>query len=449
MALSLAFAMLVAVVQARPAVPANDCRTLLDRDPDAGQLTGHAEVDGRGIGGRDQLIALRRAHGDAPVVIRGGDFSNADLRGARLPNLCFVDATLSGSDWRGVDATGAAFVRVDLAGAKLAGAKLSRVLFWSADLEGVDASRSDLAGGRLGGNAFGSLRRLRFDGADLRGFRFDCGSTEGDRCGPREAVSFRSARLAGAHVAVHFHDADWTGAVIDRTEVAPEHLLELGPARIEGPVLIREGDLLASLAPAEFAELRPHLRPAEHPTPAEEAAIDAAAPRLPPAWSRPGATALFVRPRIEFDRETAGGPLHARLLPVLIAGAWGHVMVRVNQDGSIDARGEAVGANGHSCGLTADGLRLDPATGWFSGPHQPYGEEPPEWRGRPKAVLRFRADRAEVFQHGIPGYGGEGSDPRHSDYVGCGARAGFDEMVLVPSGGPEAARIWAGWGARD
>ena len=447
MPLSPAFAMLLVAAPPGPAsapaaAPVRDCREAADAYYSRTSVAG--AVDGGRIGGRDGLLALRAARGSAVIVVIGGDLSRVDLSGAKLGNICFFETKLAGSDWRGAETAGLSFIRVDLTGARLGGAKMRNVHFWSVDLTDVDASRADLSGGTLSGNVFGSLLRLRLDGADLTGFRFACGITQENNCGSREGVSFRGANLTSASVAYFLYDADWTGARLDRTEIRPEQLLELGPARVHGPLLVRGGDLMngdtsiASLSPAEYGRLRPHLRKV-----GESPAGDRREAGARPPWLRPGARALFVRPRIELDDVARAGPLYARLLPVLISGARAHVGVRVHADGSIDARGDAVGGNGHLCDVGGDRLRLDPATGWYSGPHVPFEgsppngsipafpADPPAWRDRPMPVLRFRGDRVEVYEPRRSAAGAD--DPRMSHYVMCGARAGFDEMLLVPS----------------
>ena len=109
-------------------------------------------------------------------------------------------------------------------------------------------------------------------------------------------------------------------------------------------------------------------------------------------------------------------------------------------DGTIDARGDARGANGHMCSLTGDRLRFDRSTGWHSGPYQANGDEPAQWRRRPMPVLLLWSDRAEIWRNGHNVYGPTEGDPRPSDYASCGARAGFGQMLRVPVAQAEAAR---------
>jgi uncharacterized protein YecT (DUF1311 family) len=149
----------------------------------------------------------------------------------------------------------------------------------------------------------------------------------------------------------------------------------------------------------------------------------------PPAWARPGAVALFIQPELLFSPSFQQQPLYRRLLPALIDGASARVVVRVNADGTIDAGGDAVGGNAHLCSLAAERLRFDPANAWYSGPYREDEDTPAGLRGRAMPVLRFAEDVAEVYRGG---QGGDGADPRPSDYASCGARAGFGDLIRVP-----------------
>jgi uncharacterized protein YjbI with pentapeptide repeats len=275
------------------------------------------------------------------------------------------------------------------------------------------------------------VENLRLDGADLTGFRFDCGITLDDGCpvyqggGP---ISLRGANLAGANL---FGVVDLADARIDGTEIGPGQLHDLRTARIEGPIRLRGGDATVEVSPEDYLALLPHIVDPLQP----EAPF--AQPAAPPSWARPGAIALFVDAPLLFDEAFRGTPLYRRLLPALIGASASHVAVRVRRDGSLDAAGESVGANAHTCTLAGEGLLFDPATGYYSGPHEATGEEPAEWRERPMPVLSFVGDRVEVYRSGRDNLGGPDGDPRLSDYASCGMRAAFAPMVRVP--GEEAA----------
>jgi hypothetical protein len=139
---------------------------------------------------------------------------------------------------------------------------------------------------------------------------------------------------------------------------------------------------------------------------------------------------------VDFDPAFRSKPLYRRLVPVLAGNPDARVLVTVRRDGRIDAHGDAVSGGGHLCGLNAEGLRLDRRTGWYSGPHKPWESDPPQWRSRPMPVLRIRGEWAEANVHSDA----DGRDPRSSDYVMCGARAGFGKMLRLPLTSAEAMR---------
>jgi uncharacterized protein YjbI with pentapeptide repeats len=402
-------------------------------------------VNGALVKGAAGLLKLRRDWGEALIVLRGGDFRGADLRGARIHNICFAGTDLSGSDWRGARGQGLGFLHSELAGAKLSGASLPGVIFVGPQLERVDATGADLSGGVITGNALGTWEGLRLDRADLRGFRFDCGRTQADQCVSYwRAVSFRGADLRGAEIDGFWGDADWRGARLGRTVVSARQLLQLGRARIAGSLTVRErsfewpSEASVTLSPREYAWLRPHIEPYS-----QEQEIDDRWPARAESWMAPGTIARFIAPPILLDRTARSSDLYRRLLPVLTVGATSALLVKVKPDRSLEAHGQSVGSNAHACGLAASRLTMDRRTGWYSAPHSPWREDPPRYAGRPMPVLRFRGDRAEVYLHGIPGWGSPDSDPRHSDYVTCGARAWFVPMIRVPISRREALRLWA------
>ncbi|HYW17091.1 MAG TPA: hypothetical protein VE891_13185, partial [Allosphingosinicella sp.] len=304
----------------------------------------------------------------------------------------------------------------------------------NAVLKNVDARRSILAGGRFDGGWWGgSVEGFRLDSSDLTGFRFDCGITLDDGCpidGGR--VTLRGAILRDSNL---FTYADVTGARIDRTRVSPTELPDLRAAVVEGPVIVTGGGEEASLSPDEYRSLLPHFR---EPM-GSEPLTDEGGERLLKA--SPGASFHFVELPDSFADSFRAHPLYERLLPALIGASWSRLAIRVNADGTMDATGEATGANAHSCSLEAAGLRFDPATGWYSGSQEAREDDPAQWRGKPMPVLRFRGDRAEVWRMGRSGgEGGEG-DPRDSDFASCGARAAFSSMVRVPLSSARAERL--------
>lgn len=526
MAWALLLAGSLAAAQPASAAPsdARDCQGALGpfyEGTEESALPG--QVDGAAIRGRDALLALRAERGDALITLRGGDFSGADFRNARLHNLCFLDTNLSGSDWRGAQAEGVGFIRANLGNANLSGARLDRLAIRDANLENANGAGASLVGARLDGGWFeGNVANFRLDGADLTRFRFECGITLADGCPVDQGdpmISLDGANLTEAAIDTYHGLDDWAGARIDRTRVGFGQLEDLASADIAGPLILGEDDETVMLSPADYAALRPHIRTpdqAESPsfdcaraaTPVErllcanesgamrlvdrivadlyrrlpanaalareqqawlrtrdacplyDGAIDTGCVRTSyerrraeligrvglPDWARPGAVALFIGAPIAFDDAFRADPLYLRLVPALVAASWGRIVVRVAADGVIEARGDAVGGNAHMCSLTGSGLRLDPATGWISGPQAPNAEDPPLWRGRPMSVLLLWDDWVEVYQGGHS-YSASSGDPRISDYASCGARAGFSRMIRVPVSAAEANRLFETFGA--
>ena len=515
---------LVLAAAALAAPPPQDCQAAMGSvfDGEEPALPDMA-FDGSVLEGVDELNRVRRESGDALIVVERGTFHGADMRRARLHNVCFVDVDFSGSDWRGVEAAGIGFVGANLEGANFAGARLPRVLLREPNLKSADLSGADLSGGKLDGGWNGTLEAARFDGANLAGFRFDCGITIGDGCPLDQDISFRRADLTGASLNSFSGSGDWSGARLDRTEISLNQLREMRDVEVAGPVRLTGGDATVELSPADHAAIIPHIRiPGEPERPSFDCAragtavereicgesggtlraldltvaglyrqalardpsaaeaqqgwlrdrnrcTDTEAVTLswclersyeqrkaalvaqlgPPDWARPGTMALFVEPRLEFDEAFTATPFYRRLLPVVVGAAWSRALVRVNPDATIDVRGEAVGANAHTCTLGGDGLAFDYDSGWYSGFRRPEESDPPEWRERPMPVLMFWNDRAEVYQNGHPRSGEGEGDPRFSDYASCGARAGFAEMVRVPVAEDELRRLWESYGDRD
>ncbi|HEY0149946.1 MAG TPA: pentapeptide repeat-containing protein [Allosphingosinicella sp.] len=399
----------------------------------AGGLDKHhlpGQVNGELVEGAEGLRKLRSEWGDALIFLRGGRFDRADLRGARLHNICFVGTSFVGSDWRGALAPSIGFFWSDLSGSNLGGAKMPGIVFRTPKLEGADARGADFSGGTVSGNEFGGWDGLRLDSANLRGFGFNCRPIGGESCGRWGKVSFRGADLREAEVDGFFGEADWSDALFAGTRVRLAQLPELGAIRVAGNLVVYEDPATVTLSPAEYRWLRAHIGPREEVLPVE--------PQRRAAWMRPGAEALFVAPRIGFDAAAQESALYRRLMPAIVAGAISYARVKVNRDGGVEAAGSALGGNGHMCGLGATGL-LRGEDGWYSAWAEPFDPPSPP-PSAPVPVLRFSGDRVEVFEGGHPeekvqrdGFG---------RFVTCGARAGFEEMVRVPFPPASAHRLW-------
>ena len=412
---------------------ARTCKAGLAAEGDIERLPG--QVNGTLVDGAEGLTRMRRAWGDALIVVRGGSFAGADLRGAALHNMCFVLTNLTGSDWRGARARGVGFVYSDLTGARLEEARMQHIRILDPYLERVDAAGADFSDGSLSGRAFGSWKGLRLDGADLRRFRFACGVMQDDQCvanhsGP--AISFKGADLRGAEVDTYWGETDWTSARLADTHVDLRQLRQIGRARVEGPLVVREGEAAVTLSPAEVRWLRGHLFERE------EMAQPLKGTR--PRWMRPGAIAIFAAPPIRFDTTARASALYRRMLPVVSEGAKSLLLVVVRPGGSIDVSGSAMGANAHLCSVDGNNLRYDARTGWFVGTAQPSGGSGGPRPPRPVPLVAFTGEEAEVFEKGRPD---PKEEPGFLHFGLCGARAEFERMLRLPVGPAEARRIYA------
>ena len=418
-----------AALSAAPAPPQSCQAALMSLRDDQVSTALPGQVDGAALAGPAALAAIRSERGEALIVVNGGSFEGADMRRARLHNICFVETNLAGSNWSGADAPGIGFVGSDLRGADLRGARMPLVLFRNSQLDNLRGEGADLSGGRLDGGWFsGSIENVRLERANLTGFRFDCGITIDDGCpvyNGAEQIVLRGADLSGANL---FTGSDISGARIDRTEVEPGELRDLRSARIEGPVILVGGDARVELSPEEVRSL---LRSLDDPLRPDE---PPASPSAPPAWARTGTLALFVDSPLLFQASFRSTPLYRKILPALIGASYSRAAVEVAADGSLAFDGEAIGANAHSCTLNGSGLRFDPATGWYSGAQEAQPDEPEAWRGRPMRVVQLDGER--LFVNAGAGFAGgdgdDGRDPRPSEFVNCGMRAGFSPMVRVP-----------------
>jgi len=143
------------------------------------------------------------------------------------------------------------------------------------------------------------------------------------------------------------------------------------------------------------------------------------------SWIHPREERLFLSsglvPSAAFQRTA----LYERIFPVLVRTAMSTVYVRAIDRHSVRAGGEAMGGNGHMCGLSTGTYRLDRKSGWFGALRsanylQYFSVKPFE------GVLKFAGDTAQV--------GPDDTEHADGEYVMCGVRAGFDTLrsVRVP-----------------
>ncbi len=137
-------------------------------------------------------------------------------------------------------------------------------------------------------------------------------------------------------------------------------------------------------------------------------------------WLARGEGALFIDDSLPLSEAMRASALFVRIAPVLASASVARVYISRAADGSYAASGDAIGANAHSCSLSATGLELDPLTGWYSVPL-------PGQRVKAR-ILRVIDDRLEVFESGRA----FGDLPEAElDYVSCGMRAAFSPMRRI------------------
>lgn len=426
------------------------------------------------------------------ICLLDTDLSGTDWRGADAAGVGFVRANLAGARLEGarmpfVALREPAMESVNATGADFSGGRLDGG--WDGSLDNLVLDRANLAGfdfacGITIGDSCASANGLSLRGADLTGARLSDWSGEADYTGAR----IESTRI-GLHQLRDIAPADIAGPILlsagdisveisaaDHAALLPRLAGDEAPppdapsfdcarasSRAERAICAPDAFELrqldrdmaevyrraAAANPAVAARQRVWLRKREACAPAclprmYEAEIgDLVAGLGPPAWVRPGARALFVSDRTGFDDSFRTDPLYMRILPVIVADASARVIVRVNRGGTIEADGDAIGGNAHSCTLVGETLHFDWRTGWYSGPFTPGRDEPPEWGERPMPVLRFIGDTARVYRNGVAGWGEDSLDPRPSDYASCGARAHFPRMVRVPVAEAEIDRMIA------
>jgi uncharacterized protein YjbI with pentapeptide repeats len=420
------------------------------------------------------------------------DLSGSDWRGADASGVGFVRANLAGARLQRANMAFVAFREpkmegVDAAAANLSGGRLDGG--WDGSMDNAVFERANLSGFRFDcgitiGDACVSAEGVNLRDADLSGASLS---------GWNADAVFTGARIDNTRIALHqlrdIADASLAGPILlaaGDVEVpisAAEHAALLprvaaGAApppdapsfdcarartRVERAICgadayeLRELDRSLAAIYRRAAAANPAVAARQRAWLAErEACAPACLPRMyearigeliagmgTPAWARPGARALFVSERTAFADSFRSDPLYLRILPVVVADASARVIVRVNADGTIDADGDAIGGNAHSCSLDGERLRFDPRTGWYSGPFPARPEDPRQWSARPMPVLRFVGDTAEVYRNGVAGWGEDSLDPRPSDYASCGARAHFPHMVRVPVSETELDRMIA------
>jgi uncharacterized protein YjbI with pentapeptide repeats len=419
------------------------------------------------------------------------DLSGSDWRGADASGVGFVRANLARARLEGARMPFVALREPKMEGVNAAAADLSGGRLdggWDGSMDRLVLERANLRGFRFDcgitiGDSCASAAGVNLRNADLTGARLSDWNGEADLTG---------ARIDNTRIALHqlrdIADAALAGPILlptgdgDLPISAAEHAVLLtqlaadtapsdapsfdcarARSRAERAICaadayeLRELDRSLSAIYRRAAAADPAVAARQRAWLAErEACAPACLPRMyearigeliagmgRPTWARPGARALFVGGRTDFADTFRSHPLYLKILPAILEDGFARVLVRVNADGTIDADGDAIGGNAHSCTLGGERLRFDPRTGWYSGPFQARPEDPREWSARPMPVLRFLGDTAEVYRNGVAGWGENSLDPRPSDYASCGVRAHFPHMVRVPVSDAEFDRMIA------
>tara|TARA_R110002074_G_scaffold52041_3_gene131272 strand:- start:2192 stop:3805 length:1614 start_codon:yes stop_codon:yes gene_type:complete len=411
-------------------------------------------------------------------------FEESKLAGA---NLGRVEA--SGAGFIKADLTGA-----NLAGASMRGVLFRNAVLKNAMARGADFSRGHFDGGWFEG----SVEGWTIDGANMTGFVFACGITVPDGCPVYqggEGISAQGTDFTGATLhSFGLYDIALTGAVLDQTIIGPRQLPFLAQAEFRGPVILRGGDQDVSLTRAEAQTLlvenarrdglgqgasfdcgkaaskvereicgeyasdlrmadrdvaalyrrakdagagvqagqvawlgqRNRCAAAEYPSDCIRQSYDVRKGQLlgllgETAWLAPGEAALFVDDVLPVPAAFRQSELFAKISPVLVGASMTEILVERGQDGLYAIRGSAVGANAHLCSLSASHLYFDRESGWYI----------PVSEGPAIPIFRIFDGRLEIFADGKPDYE---KYPEASDFMSCGMRASFGEVIRIDAG---------------
>jgi uncharacterized protein YjbI with pentapeptide repeats len=385
-------------------------------------------VDGTRLGSVKDLTRLRRRAKDGRViVIEGGDFSNWDFRKAKLSAFCFRGTRLAASKWGGVSAPGMGFIHADLTGAQLAGARLPGVLLRTTTMTGADATNADLRGGRLDGGWSASLAGLRLDGANLAGFRFQCGVTETDGCPfDRQGITARGTDFSNALFdGFTFWDANVEGVKLNGAEIRLDNVPLLQAAAGAESVTLRQDGRRIQVSGPVAALLGRALAPA----------IDSTAQLVQPTPQSarlPERKLLFLSDRLPTVQGAAADPLWPQAVQALVALAPSRLLIVRESGGHIRLRGRAVAAGGGSCRITADALA--PGAGGS------FGVAPPA-RGRRRMRPEVPAVIVGPDQATIAPEQGRAEGP--AKVVHCTGDASFGPMKRVPVDDLTFEALWS------
>ncbi len=405
----------------------------------------------------------------------GLGFINTDMTGARLTNgqmsyTLFRDIILADVDATGVDIShgrldggwkgsmrGLVLNKANLTGfrvecgytpengcpfdregLKLAGANLTKASFYA-----FDFPDADLTGAIMDQTEIGLQHMARMSGAKLVGSMVVRSHNSAAIYMPVEYARLSRALKAGTDGMASF-DCGGVASVVKKAICASSgselRRLDREVARLDQDVLRRNrnftadrrawersvegkcaglpGDDIAECLKREYRDRREYL----------------IARAGAPEWLKPDHYALFIASEAPISEDFLKSELFLRVRPVLFDAAPSKVMVHVERNGRITAKGGAMG----QCQLLGNDLMFDRNTGWISGGGTPGTRRRPGIPGFP--VLQTIGDELKVYRDGT--MVSDNGDTRPSPYVRCGSQGSFTLMQMVPLSQPELAQIW-------
>lgn len=386
--------------------------------------------------------------------LSGSNWAGVDAFGNGYIDANLEDANFAKTKIEYVLLSTANLSRTNMRGANLAHGRMDGG--WNSSVEGLDLSNAD-------------MRAFMFD----CGIMIDDGCAL-DRNGVKlQGANLQGADISTFPL---WEDGVYASANINGTVISPRQIGDLAQAKISGKVILRGGDVRVALTPKEWTTLTaasaadkdaPSFDCAKATSDMEKlicaessvelrqrdrkmARLYASAKAINPAvvasqktWlaSRgdciddlclldsydkriDALAAIVAKPPLAKDAlyiDDIGGSndafrstaLFKKITPALVGASMAEIVLTRNANGSYTARGSAVGANAHTCTLSADGMRLNATTGWLG-----IGKAP---------VVRVIGDDIDVVANGHP----YEQYPDSEEYVSCGARAIFDTLHRI------------------
>lgn len=427
------------------------------------------------------------------ICFEGSDLSDSNWTGTSAAGLGFINANMSGANMSGAVMTdilirSSNFSRANASGADWSSGKLDGG--WDGDVEGLKLDDTNLTGFRFDcGITVADGCPLARSGMSVRGANLafsdwsSFGFYDADMTGailnqtiisPRQLTDFKDAMsmggifLSGGDEKVMVLPETWAvlmaSALAMEQEDAPSFDCSAAQTAVEKQICAEENSLIRQYdrqMAALYKQVRKRGKDVEGAQKAWLAkrngcavqpdiaaclrqSYDQRVGRLigllgEPEWLLSGEEALFLESVVPLGEEVTGSQSYADLVPVLAGASRSSLWVKRSVDGSIEAAGEAVGANAHLCSLRVKGLRFDPASGWYS------LSGPANGARRMFPVLRYHDGRIEVYQNGrlsaeeeLPETGPDTGDAQN--YISCGARASFPPMVQMAVPAPLMAQ---------